>query len=249
MEVSNLPTSVGIFIFYHKPTNEYISTLRSFMDVSLGLNKFIIYSLSDYSKYGLYDIMEDILIQIKKLNRTKFHYIMVYLENTLITDTTIHKELFWYRLFDVFVTNHVIILYKDVIDFELPIFKFEVVPSEKEISVYQHSIEFGLINRYLIIDNYNLEELCNNILNVVDEMDIYQFLIERRYDITRSTLYCNFTPSNLVNLFYNYKFKNLAKICENDIIPIYVSTIGIRILNILYNELKNCQKKRLITHT
>ena len=99
MEVANLPTTVGIFIFYHKPKADYISNLKSFMDISLGLNKQFIYSLSDYPKYGLYDIMEDILVQLRKLDTPKFHYVMIYLENTLINDTEIYKELFWFRIF------------------------------------------------------------------------------------------------------------------------------------------------------
>ena len=247
MEVNKIPISIGIFIFYSKPTNEYVSTLRTFIDLSLGINKIFIYSLSDYPKCGLYDVLEDIIHSLRKLEQNKFHYIMIYLENTLISDTDVYKDILWFKSFDIYICDHVVIIYKDVIDFELPMFQYEIVPVENEINIYHHSIDIGLANKYILIDNYNIEELCNDILKIDNEMDMYQFLIGRRYEDNRSTIYCNFTPSNLVNLFYNYRYRTLFKISGNDIIPVFVSTIGIRVLNILYKQLKVCQKNRLLS--
>lgn len=245
MEVKNPSTSIGIFIFYFKPTEDYIKTLRYFLELSLGLNKILIYSIQDYPEYGLYDIMEDVIVNIRNSGIDHYHYIMTYLENTLLVDTDFFKETLWLKMFDVFSAKHIVLLYKDSLELTKPLLHYEIVVGDKDIVINQYPVDSALFNRFIIIDNYTIEEFCHNILNIVDEMNIYQFLIERRLTRHKSLVYCNFVPSILINLFYNYKYKSITRISVSDIIPVYVSTIGMRLLSIYYRELKVCQRKRI----
>lgn len=246
-----VPNSLGIFIFYHKPDIKYTETLCSFLELSLGLKQTFFYALTDYAELGLYEIVENLIERLKPFIQTKFHSIMIYIENTLLDETSANfcKDETWFKFFDIYQCYYVIFLYKDSLAFQQPppLFKYELIPSSNEIIVKNQVTEACLVNRTIIIDNYNIEEFCFNILTVEKEMDIYQFLIGRRFEENRSIVHCNFTPSNLINLFYNYRYKSIIKVNDLDIIPVYSGAVSLRLLNILYRELKACQKRRLIT--
>jgi hypothetical protein len=60
-------------------------------------------------------------------------------------------------------------------------------------------------------------------------------------------LYTNFKPTNEIELFNNLKYISGTEPMDRSIIiPIFVNNLSLKLLEIIYRELKKLQKKRLL---
>lgn len=242
-------TSVGIFIFNEKPNPDYEITLRSFFNLSLGMEHVFQYTLLEDTiygnKYSMLDIMTKIILDLKKLNQYRFHNIIVYIDNK---DTEIfggENDLLWFKMFDIYSIEHMIYIYREYVLFELPLFSYRTTPQEDQIVIDSFSVDLGLINRCILIDNFPLEELCSTIMTTYNSLDVFQFLINRRSLMNKTVIYTNFPMMSIQNLFYNYNFRGVLKYEQNDIIPIFNSTIGNRLLKLFYKDLFSPNRNKL----
>ena len=247
----NASQILGIFIFYQEPDVRYWSALQSFLHFSLGLKyeDMFKYSVSDYiEELGYIDIMSLILDDLSSRGNARYHNIIIYVENSILLATDYHKDVLWYRLFDIYQIEYLVFIYKEYLVFDKTLFPFKVSCTNENLKIEEANIDSFLINKVIVLDNLNIEEFCHSILECSFKTKLIDFMIER-YSIDEeiTELYTNFVPTNDVKLFYNYKFSALkSKIDKNTIVPIYVSNLATKLLDILYRELKNSQKAQLI---
>ena len=250
--ISKKPTHLlGIFIFYQEPDQSYWNTLKCFLNLSIGLKYSDIYkySILNYREdLGYLDIISLILEDMSCIKQTKYHNIIVYVENSILLATNYHKDIFWYRMFDIFEVEYVIYLYKEQLDFDSFLFQYRASCHDENLEIDITNMDFLLKNKVVILDNLNIEEFCNSILNCNYNTKLLDYLVER-YSIEQehTELYTNFKPTNEVKIFSNLNLLRFhTKIDKSIIIPIFISNISYKLLDILYLELKKLQKKRLL---
>ena len=250
--LTNKPSQLlGIFIFYQEPDKSYWNTLRSFLNLSLGLkyNDIFKYSISDYrQEIGYLDIISLILDDMGRKKQTVYHNIIVYVENSILLSTDYHKDLFWYRLYDIFSVEYIVYIYKEQLEFDLLLFPYRVLCLNQNLKIDQSNIVQPLVNKVIILDNLNIEEFCSSIINCSDKTRLLDYLINRyEIDDELTELYTNFKPTNEIKLFNNLKFISHTKPVDSSIIiPIFVNNLSLKLLEIIYSELKKLQKKRLL---
>jgi hypothetical protein len=250
--VSKKPSHLlGIFIFYHEPEKSYWNTLKCFLNLSIGLKYTDIYkySILNYKEdSGYIDIISLLLDDMRRIKQTKYHNIIIYVENSILLATNYHKDIFWYKIFDIFDVEYVIYLYKEQLDFDPSLFRYNVSCHNQNLKIDVSKLDDSLKNQFVILDNINIEEFCKSIINCKNKTGLLDYIIER-YSIEDqlTELYTNFTPTNDINLFRNITLvENSNKIDKSTIVPIFVNSISFKLLNILYAELKSLQKKRLM---
>jgi hypothetical protein len=242
---------LGIFIFYQEPEKSYWNTLKCFLNLSLGLKSTDIYkySILNYREdLGYLDIISLILEDISKIKQTTYHNIIIYIENSILLATNYHKDIFWYRIFDIFDVEYIIYLYKEQLDFDPFLFQYRISCHNENLKIDDTKLDHSLKNQLIILDNINIEEFCNCILNCTFKIRLLDYIVERyTLDEQLTISYTNFVPTNeiyLLNNFYLLGINN--KIDKSTIIPIFVSNVSFKLLHILYSELKSLQKKRLL---
>ena len=112
----NASQILGIFIFYQEPDVRYWSALQSFLHFSLGLKyeDMFKYSVSDYiEELGYIDIMSLILDDLSSRGNARYHNIIIYVENSILLATDYHKDVLWYRLFDIYQIEYLVFIYKE----------------------------------------------------------------------------------------------------------------------------------------
>ena len=247
----NTSQLLGIFIFYQEPDVKYWSAIQSFLHFSLGLKyrDMFKYSISDYNEeLGYLDIMSLILDDISNRGNVKYHNILVYVENSMLLSTDYHKDVVWYRLFDIYQVEYIVFIYKEYLVFDKVLFPFKVSCTNENLKIEEANIDSILINKMIVLDNLNIEEFCHSIWECTYNTKLIDFMVERySLDEEITELYTNFIPTNDIKLFLNYKYSMRNRIIDKcTIIPIYVSILGTKLLDKLYRELKKCQKAQLI---
>jgi len=242
---------LGIFIFYQEPEESYWNTLKCFLNISIGLkyNDIYKYSILNYREdLGYLDIISLILEDMSHIHQIKYHNIIVYVENSILLATNYHKDIFWYRMFDIFEVEYIIYLYKEQLDNDPTLFGYRASCYNENLKIDMTNMNISLKNQVVLLDNINIEEFCYSILNCSNKVKLLDYLVER-YTIDKecSELITNFTPTNEINLFSNLNVLGYHnKIDTSIIIPIFVTNISKKLLDILYSELKSLQKKRLL---
>jgi hypothetical protein len=242
---------LGIFIFYQDPDKSYWNTLRSFLNLSLGLkyNDIFKYSISDYRQdIGYLDIISLILDDMGRKKQTVYHNIIVYVENSILLSTNYHRDMFWYRLFDIFSVEYIVYIYKEQLEFDLLLFPYRVLCLNQNLMIDHTNIVQQLVNKVIILDNLNIEEFCSAIINCTDKTRLFDYLVNRYViDDKLTELYTNFKPTNEIELFNNLKYISGTEPMDRSIIiPIFVNNLSLKLLEIIYRELKKLQKKRLL---
>jgi len=249
---SKKPTHIlGIFIFYQEPEISYWNTLKCFLNLSIGLKYTDIYkySILNYrEELGYLDIISLILEDMSYIKQTTYHNIIVYVENSILLATNYHKDIFWYRMFDIFDVNYIIYMYKEELDFEPSLFRYKVSCHKDNLKIDEIFIDYSLKNQVVILDNINIEEFCKSILNCNNNIKLLDYLVNRYSNEDEiSELFTNFIPTNDIHLLSYYNgLDSHFKIDKSVILPIFITNISLKLLDILYYELKSLQKKRLL---
>ena len=138
-------------------------------------------------------------------------------------------------------------MYKEQLDFDPFLFEYRVSCHNQNLKIDHMNIDNSFKNQVIILDNLNIEEFCKSIMNCNEKMNLLNYIIERySLDDQFTELYTNLIPTNEIKIFSNFNLLDYNKIDKLTIIPIFVSNISFKLLNILYLELKSLQKKRLL---
>lgn len=206
-----------------KDYNFYLKSIL-YYGLSICENNILFLDLSNSIEDFYYNIVciKEFALSILTISKRNLY---IYIDNSdddLLENT--YSSYYFYTVLELFICKTIFIQYADIIIYEEPIFKYYLNYNIKSINVEISETYHNFNSSFIIVDNYNIDDLILNIIDLSDvDLDFFSFILNN----IKCTIYSNILISKNSYLYKRIFNEDLCifKCDNNPLIKNYLYSI------------------------